>query len=132
MQIIPAFSFKSNGNVQICLFTFHTRENSKPKKIYLWIISSESFSYLKKKKKKIFYSSLQGLWEWGEGLKIYFISHLFTEPCSSRMKSRAQCPDKLRIFKSEVDKGASLKSHCFQASGYEDMQLEKIKIAECY
>lgn len=44
------------------------------------------------------------------------------------MKSRAQCPDKLSIFKFEVDKGVSLKSHVFKLLAMKTCSLKRSKL----
>lgn len=43
------------------------------------------------------------------------------------MKSRAQRPDKLSIFKSEVDKGVSLKPHIFKLPAMKTCSLKRSK-----
>lgn len=43
------------------------------------------------------------------------------------MKSRAQCPDELIIFKSAVDKGVSFKPHVFKLLDMKTCSLKRSK-----
>lgn len=58
-------------------------------------------------------------------LHFSFSSLNLTVPC---MKSTAQCPDKLSIFKSEAEKGASLKSDVFKLLAMKTHSLKRSKL----
>lgn len=107
----------------VCLLSAHRRTVNQKNLLvnyFQWVIF-----LFKKKKIKIFYSSLQGLWEWGEGLKTYFISHLLHWTLQFMYEKQSSVSWQT-LFKSEVDKGVNLE-HVFKLLPMKTHSLKRSK-----